>query len=400
MSPKTIRGRGTPHSVHLDFVRGLASLLVVLGHLRAFDFVGAAQLDHPGFPTQFFYFWTGLSTYAVILFFVLSGYLVGGEVIQDAQSGRWAWDLYLIKRLTRLWVVLAPALLLTCLWDLAGIRLHGVETYQGRYFQMLGSGPGGDYDLGLKAFLGNLFFFQGTFTPSYGTDGPLWSLANEFWYYLLFPLLLLGLGRRGKPLARLVHLALAAAIFGVLPFRISLFFGVWLIGAAAFIIVRRAQLNRLFKRVGVFGAFLASLLGLLVLCQAGLVDRAAAGWPAFARNNIGAVLVYLIGITFGGTLPFLVERRSTNVPYMKISKWLSETSYTLYLVHFPLLAFFFFNFRLPAQVEPGLASLLGFFGGLALVLLYARAIWFCFEKRTGDVRRRVLQFRSHRGGKR
>jgi len=37
----------------------------------------------------------------------------------------------------------------------------------------------------------NVFFLQTITVPVYGSNSPLWSLANEFWYYLLFPLLLL-----------------------------------------------------------------------------------------------------------------------------------------------------------------------------------------------------------------
>ena len=42
----------------------------------------------------------------------------------------------------------------------------------------------------------NIFFLQGIYTPTFGTDGALWSLANEFWYYLLFPLGLIALRSR------------------------------------------------------------------------------------------------------------------------------------------------------------------------------------------------------------
>jgi peptidoglycan/LPS O-acetylase OafA/YrhL len=37
-------------------------------------------------------------------------------------------------------------------------------------------------------FVGNLAFLQTIAVPIFGTNGPMWSLANEFWYYLIFPL--------------------------------------------------------------------------------------------------------------------------------------------------------------------------------------------------------------------
>ena len=43
--------------------------------------------------------------------------------------------------------------------------------------------------LDAATFWGNLVFLQTILVPTYGTNALLWSLANEFWYYMLFPLL-------------------------------------------------------------------------------------------------------------------------------------------------------------------------------------------------------------------
>jgi hypothetical protein len=64
--------------VHLDCLRGLAALLVVVEHLRAFLFVPFPQVVSPGVITKAFYLVTGLGHQAVMIFFVLSGFLVGG----------------------------------------------------------------------------------------------------------------------------------------------------------------------------------------------------------------------------------------------------------------------------------------------------------------------------------
>ena len=47
-------------------------------------------------------------------------------------------------------------------------------------------------ELTARNFFGNLFYLQTIVCHSYGSNGPLWSIANEFWYYVLFPLGLLG----------------------------------------------------------------------------------------------------------------------------------------------------------------------------------------------------------------
>lgn len=43
------------------------------------------------------------------MFFVLSGYLVGGQVLQYVRQGRFTWRVYMVKRFTRLWDVPIPA---------------------------------------------------------------------------------------------------------------------------------------------------------------------------------------------------------------------------------------------------------------------------------------------------
>ena len=53
---------------------------------------------------------SNLGHQAVIIFFALSGYLVGGSVINAIRRSEWSWVRYLTQRLVRLWLVLLPAL--------------------------------------------------------------------------------------------------------------------------------------------------------------------------------------------------------------------------------------------------------------------------------------------------
>ena len=79
--------------------------------------VDYGQIKTPTNLDRLFYFATGLGHQAVVVFFVLSGYLVGGSVLTAYQSGRWSWAAYALRRLTRLWVVLLPALIITLAVD-------------------------------------------------------------------------------------------------------------------------------------------------------------------------------------------------------------------------------------------------------------------------------------------
>ena len=84
---------------------------MVLSHLRGFVFVDFHAVDHPGLVWSGFYFVTGFGHQAVMVFFVLSGFLVGGTVVSRVDAGQWSWIDYAITRMTRLWIVLLPALL-------------------------------------------------------------------------------------------------------------------------------------------------------------------------------------------------------------------------------------------------------------------------------------------------
>jgi surface polysaccharide O-acyltransferase-like enzyme len=78
-------GDGLKHKyVCLDLVRGLAALVVVAGHLTNFLFAG--------FNGQINVFWRGFSLLirqghsAVMVFFVMSGYLVSKHVYQEFKA--------------------------------------------------------------------------------------------------------------------------------------------------------------------------------------------------------------------------------------------------------------------------------------------------------------------------
>ena len=73
----------------------------------------------------------------------------------------------------------------------------------------------------------------------------------------------------------------------------------------------------------------------------------------------------------------------------KVAAGLSEMSYTLYLVHFPLLAFVFFAFFQGRKYLPDFTSYLCFGSLLAGCLIFAAMMWWCFERNTDRLRKRI-----------
>jgi peptidoglycan/LPS O-acetylase OafA/YrhL len=357
--------------VSFNAIRGIAALAVCASHLRAFLLVRFPEVQTASHVDRIFYFVTGLGHQAVVIFFVMSGWLVGGSVWQQQLSGRFSWRDYATARLTRLWIVLVPALLWTIGSDTIGTWLSGGVGYDGSQRDVLSSGPGGDAPISLTTttLIGNIFFLQTILVPVMGTNGPLWSLANEFWYYLMFPLLAFAWHRRSS------YRAFGLGMFGlvillVLPTAIRDAFAIWLLGWFGSIV---------YPNVRAVVAKPLALVSLILLAAA-----LAASKQGFA---IGSDLV--LGITATGLLVGLRAVPNTRVlfPWVRsAASHLARISYTLYLFHFPLLALFFFSLHLQQQQPTGLAYV-EFVGLLAAVLVIATALWYLFERRTDSVRR-------------
>src|SRR5712671_7599591 len=94
---------------------------------------------------------------------------------------------------------------------------------------------------------------QEIIVPSLGSNGPLWSFANEWWYYVLFGLCMIAYCP-GRRLTRVVACGAIVAMLMVLPLSISLWFVAWGVGVGVAVLDRywegghslQAQLSRSF----------------------------------------------------------------------------------------------------------------------------------------------------------
>jgi peptidoglycan/LPS O-acetylase OafA/YrhL len=222
----------------LDLLRGCAALLVLTGHLRAYVFQNFNEAMAAGMGSgllvKAFYFATSLGHQAVIVFFALSGFLVGGKAVEDILVRRFSWSRYLLRRLTRLWIVIVPALLFTLVLDKTAMSLAATG-YDGRFYQMYASGPRADVPIShsFLTWLGNVAFLQTIVVPCFGSNGPLWSLANEFWYYMLFPLGFWVIAARAGIATKLAGAVLLTVLVAFLPYWLLQGGFVWGAGAAA-----------------------------------------------------------------------------------------------------------------------------------------------------------------------
>lgn len=309
----------------LNVLRTLSALMVVVGHARGWLFVPLEQAGE-GLIVKVLYAMTSTGHGAVLVFFVLSGYFVGSSVLKASRGGYFSWQTYGIARLVRLWIVLAPALVLT-------LALDGV----GRWFfdQSDRFGPESDAALHTSPLIavGNLLFFQPTYMPPLGSNGALWSLTFEFAYYAIFPVIVLGVARGigwRRYAAALLLLGLCA-FFGA---HVMILFSAWLLGALLgafqYRIVSTVISWRSWVRIS------ARLVAVGALIAAMLADKISGGSPShtppatFAVALMAAVLVALL----------LTDPRPKNVTArfaVRLAASLAHSSYSLYAVHLPIL---------------------------------------------------------------
>jgi len=203
----------------LDLMRALAILFVILAHMRTFwvnQFPGLRNFSIFGY-------------WGVELFFVLSGFLIGGILIRCHEKGDSIRDFWI-----RRWFRTLPNYYL-----FLSINMLLAATLLQR--------PAGNWTYWL--FGQNLFYKMPSFFPE------SWSLTVEEWFYLLTPLLIYSLSRVLRSLKKAVIITILSIMVSSLALRIGLVLTadpMWDIG------IRKITLLRLDSLMfGILGAWLS-----------------------------------------------------------------------------------------------------------------------------------------------
>jgi len=352
-------------SVLFDLLRGVAALLVLVSHVRNDFFVDFGKLIAHRALMAVPYTLTGAGHQAVVVFFVLSGFFISGSIFQAVERARWSWKDYLLRRLVRLWVVLLPTLLLTLLWDRLGLRFGHAPAIYGKF----------NYSPG--TWLGTAFFTQTILVPYPGSDSALWSLAYEFWYYLLFPLGYFAL-RRGTPsAARALCAVLLAGIAWFVRVPILLSFPIWLAGTLLVVMPPPAFAARTSRRLLMFAT------PLYLLC-----------FFAASRNRIFSMQSadYVLTVATVGFLWLLLslrDRAPAKSLRVRAARELARFSYSLYALHLPFVIFAVALSVGTTRWQPTPAHDLVFVAVVVATLVYAYAVATVTEFRTDALRRRI-----------
>ncbi|MFS0738917.1 acyltransferase [Sphingomonas sp. 1P06PA] len=375
-------GRDDPEPDHgafvaMDAMRGALAIIVAFAHawyLLIEDYSGQTSV-----LAAAAYFLAGYAHASVILFFVLSGYWITRSVERRVVVG-WRWPNYLIDRLARLLVVLLPALAIGGVLD--AIALVGIEstTHSGATDTYVLRRNVGDA-LSWRVLLGNIFFLQGIVVAPFGTNGPLWSLAYEFWFYIWFPAIIVSWRTR-----RISPFLLAIGLAWIVPHMV-IGFGCWLCGAALYRATRaRTDEDRRPPLRGIWLSVASAALILMLI----------------AVRIIGlAYLELALAATFALFLYVLLLVDPPAPRWLQpLAAYGAQASFSLYALHFPVIAFAAAMLLSSERMPPTAANILLMGGALALAIVVCWVFARFTERHTGTVRSfltsRLLASRSPR----
>ena len=310
----------------IDGLRAVAVIAVILFHLNAN--------------------WLPGGFLGVDIFFVISGYLIGGILYRELSTNTFSLKRFYLRRMRRI----LPAFFAVVVFTL----IVGAQLMV----------PGSDEWNTARSSAKWSVFFGGNFFSALNTDyfaptvevqplNHLWSLAVEEQFYFIYPLILwaiMGIIKRILPpasssLTRCVNVvltALAIASFALAFFPISLHgtalvpyylphlrFGELLIGAILAVAVAQGNLQPSAKTATFVGSL--SIL-VLIACLVLPFPNTTPWFPGFAA---ALPCIASAGIIYAGARPYWFASALSHRAVVFVGK----ISYSLYLWHWPLLAF-------------------------------------------------------------
>lgn len=309
-------------SLYLDAIRFFAAVLVLFSHV-AYERYSGGQLQ-----------WMrdlNLGSDAVILFFVLSGFVIAYTTDAKARTG----IAYAEARMARLYSVAIPAIVFTFACDALG-RWINAGAYDGWWWN-------GD-DPAQQLWRALTFSTQGLGDNiRVGTNGPFWSVAYEAWYYLAFGFAMFTRG--WKRIALLAGTVLLAGL------PVVMLAPCWLAGVALQRLTAGGGLEEITPRVAwtlALGPWAVYALWLAIDLPQFLtyVTIATAGGGTMHPNRMfdfsdeflwNYLLAILFAAHFLGVYCLAKGADRVGDAGARAIRWLAGATFSIYLFHYPLL---------------------------------------------------------------
>lgn len=345
------------HFYWLDALRFIAAFMVLFSHTRNDFFLPWGELpsEQHNPISLVFYFLGRLGHEAVIVFFVLSGFLVGGRGFERIQKGDFRIANYLIDRFSRIY----PPLLITILFYFITCIFIDTENW--------------DWAV---AFC-NLLNLQGICCKS--LVSPFWSLSYEWWFYLVLATIGL-IATRKRKMAGFLLFVITTSIFIVNIMKLH-YLLIWIIGAISYL-TRPDK-----KNIWVLcSSFIGILVG-IILWQISTDSNSIQ--IAFKIENSKIIEVFLATmVAIFVQQIILYEPKNNFVHYIEYNLGrLAIFSYTLYLAHRVVLMWVFKFIFDKSNGDMSVYSFCSYFAILAICLFSCWILYLCAEKYSPNIRK-------------
>lgn len=318
MTTAPARKFSTATSVMLDVLRLGSAIMIASAHLtQPYFSIGWPDLTDRGRP-------------ALVMLFLLSGLVI--RYVTVIRRGKMT-DFW-VDRISRVYSVVVPALAFTIVASYLAMRINPAY-----YMPNWGS----DSNRPLLRIVANLVFMAQSWNLALDpfSNSPFWTLSYEVFYYVFYAVGFYLAGTR-----RIFWLLVATLLAGQ---HIPLLLPLWLIGCLAHDVYQRARdpkislrrLNLIFAAAGITGAVLLPATFRLLIYLKGFATRLFWAWHHAPINLHWAYVYYAEGLPLAFGLLWamlLIERlqiaeKSGWVQWVRL---LSEATFPLYLLHFPL----------------------------------------------------------------
>lgn len=326
-------------SLYLDIVRFCAACLVYVYHSNQ-RWLVADPLPLSNFGHS-----------SVIVFFVLSGFVIA--YVTDTKERDWV--SYSSSRLSRVYSVVLPTLAVTLLLDCLGRQLRpDIYSYP--------------FDQILVRLLGSVLMLNELWSVSITSfsNVPYWSITYEFWYYVLFGVLMF--------MPRSAALVVAALITLLLGPKVLLLAPIWCAGV---LLYRWKRLESMPMWLAGFLA-LGSAAAIVWTHSTGLYEHIHAWFADWIGPKLYRELTFskffvadyllcvLVFANFAGMRRLCRDFPLRAEPLEHAVRFVAGFTFTLYLLHQPLFLFW-------GSVLKGITGTLG--AWLLVTLLTFASVW-------------------------